>query len=424
VGKDLKLDQTMKDTIVNFLIRINLLVAESKGDTLSHNSLAERALNLFKKGLFRWSGKCTIQAAYFDKVLSMCQNEPSVFSETEPQAHYEKKAKDGKSKGKARNKASSKSNNTTKSTTPSGSSTHTKSTEEVKFVSSSLLVACLDIFIAILEGASHNTFLLDNSPLVVSILSSCFARASKLEYGNIRIRLEKFLKHTFSVRRVLTEHALSSIRLLMERSILESTFSVGHIHGTEGETTTKKAPSGILEKLVPNRIGGDCSALFILRVIEHAYLINVEFIEQFTGCLLSLAQKLAKEHLREAALNGRVTTPKMQQKGVAAFRQVQATPVLGILHQACGDSFTRGSPVASGTKKKIVDDGISRSLKNVTELGSSFCSLIVCLRLVSSSSLPYSFTESRQNLLHIISNILVVFRLAVGIFYGYRTALR
>jgi len=414
------LDPGMVDTMANFLVRITLLIADSKPDT-TQQKLGQRAVALFQRTIFKWKHIC-IQFMYFDRVITMCAEDNSAVKMTSNTAMgtSERKSKEkiskGKASGKGNNKGGSgKSSNKASSPKQTVSSTvpPTKIKDEAKPISGGLLIACLDLFIVLLHFPSQNSFLLDNAPKVMGVLRPCFVRSVKKSESDMRRKLKCFLTLLF-LRSPPHNDLIFQAKVLIESTIISTTkaepeaavISSGNNPRTAANPKDDVSKEDEEDAFEIGRVGGHCAVFFLLQIIEEVCLRGQpEFVESFSGCLIALAENLSKSHIKAATLSNRNVSSTMQMGG-SGFHQVPASPVCGVLEEACDIGFDMSATGNNTGKIQGNREENRRGLKNVPEVGTALRSLITCVRLIGSSSVPFSFTENRKLFFHTLSNIL------------------
>ena len=388
------------DIIVNFLIRISLLTSDSKSD--GDQRLQKRSLDLFRRALDMFGESIVIRPIYFEKVFSMC-NGSDELAQHEPISIYatssEKKSNDKFVKGSEKQ-----------------TGTKSDSNEQSTSIPVPLLLTSLDLFIMLLEHTPKNNFITTNSSKVMEIISACFNHTSEID-GEMQVKLKRFILLMFSIDHGRASFSLiNHLKMLMELSLTSGDDSnddaaVRKPDINDSNVTTENKSTGNKEKKkggedYDSKISsGDAGtttekfkSYFILQVVEEILETRKgpEFIENFTSTFLDLAQKLTKNHLQNVALNSKCIN-SVQSRG-NGLQQVLSTPVIGIMEEAC--SFTN-----QHTSIELICE---REYKEVAHapLTTLIKSLISCVRIIGSSSVPYSFTEARKSYFQILSNIL------------------
>ena len=413
------------DIIVNFLVRISLLTSDSKLD--GDQRLQRRSIDLFRRTLDMFGESVVLRSIYFEKVFSMCSSsDESVQSDSTPTyinaSDKKSKYKPGKIV-KGGNKVSTKlgtgwSKQTGAKLVSPASDTNEQSTP--MNIPLPLLLTCLDLFIALLERAPNNNFITANSNKVMEIISACFNHTSEKD-GEMQVKLKRFIFLMFYIDYGRASFPLlNHLKVLIELSLVTSDESVnddltGNKTGKsniicsnasmENANADNKEKKTALEDDDSKFSSGDAGtsteifqSYFILQVLEEVFETRKcpEFIENFKSSLLSLAQTLTKNHLHHVALNSKCIN-SVQSRG-NGLQQVLSTPVIGIIEEACSCT----------TQLTCIESIVEREHKLVSHvsLTTLLKSLISCIRILGSSSVPYSFTEARKSYFQILSNIL------------------
>jgi len=346
------------------LVRLKVLIADPKVDVGGLN-LDPRVMQIFRSVILRWK-KSIIRPIYFEKVVSLCKEEEELESSNTKEAGNDKTSKTGR-------------NSSMKSQT---SSPGAGKQAEASLVTSEMLSACLDIFTALTEEAPENDFLADNADQLQAVLGSCFRHVCDSDSLDIRLKIRKFIVGLYrtSVRRIhVYEQVLLFINASLEKLIFES----------ERLDNEKGADSSIAE--------------FSLQIIEEVSRHSTDYFMTFSSSLLSLGNRLVKKHLADTTAKQRQGASHSQQSGLSGIPQMYATPTAGILDEACVEDLSFG--MSSVTTKPAPPKHGSHS-RDAMAVGSPLRSLVVILRMLGASDMPFVFSEDRKSLFHIISSIL------------------
>ncbi len=407
------------EAIVNFLVRLSLL---SVGVDSAQQKLRKEVVMLFERFISHWSHS-DIRSVYFERIVTLCVEESKSSSRQyiENMERNKTNKSTSKSCGKGtkkpvveQNYASAKGNEIKEQTNNHLPSLATK-LDESKNLQTSSLVACLDIFIVLLRCAPNNDFLTKNSEKVKVILRTCLSRTIFTDGGIIRRKLRKFLVVLFITKsdHIASTDFLNFMKTQIETFLIEnvgrftmSDDSVKRKSQTKSDKNKKVSEdSGITfddQTFEDDRIGGRCSSLFILRAIEDISVVNPQFPESFVDCLISLAEYI---------VNNSIVKCKNSSSNVfgGVGRQFSAaSPSIAIFEEACGNDIgsmaPTGSPVGKH-KHSTFSKKFGPLLKNVPEVGSAFCCLICCLRLIGSTSTSLFYSNRRKKILQILCQI-------------------
>jgi transformation/transcription domain-associated protein len=367
-------------TILNFLVRLKMLLADSKME----GSLATtdvRATSLLRLVLRRWP-KNEIKAIYFEKVVAMCAEETASIKKL-------RSAADSRAHERARGRSGKASKSTR---TPSGKD------PEAKSVSTLLLSACLDVFNLLVEEAVDNRFFAENSDKVAIILGPCFGRVRQRGCGFIRRKLKRFAVAVMTKKSLplLDRDGVLKFRALLESLILEGITFDAETHGAAlGESSGgfRGFPSD------EGKVGGSCIAFFSVDVISEISRTAPGFIEPFAGSLVSLASKLCSSHIEARSSSHRPVSHSAHQVGSSAYQVLKFTQVAGIMDEA--KAIAESPPETSASSQQA-----EASDFNAGELGTSLLSLLLSIRLVAESQVPFSFTGTRKNFFQTLSTII------------------
>ena len=366
---------------------MRILLADSKIEENSQH-LENETTRLFKAVVSRWR-QIAIRPIYFEKVVSMCTNEAAGDKWTAPGVD-----KQTKEKGKLR--AAGRGKGVKPDSSPSSVA------DDYKAVSPSLLSACLDIFVTLAKDAPENAFLKENSGKVTAILGPCFARLARHD-GMTRIRqqVRNFLIPALtSKEQILDDAAIFRVKVLLESLILDA------IDSDSIQQSTSSGGKGSRDRSASRDekgLGASCFGYFSVDLIEEVSASSTGIVETFSSSLLSLVEKLCSKHIQDAASN-QLQGGLYPKQGVQKFRQKYPTPVSGILEMACSmTSIPDVTGIAANATGGAAEVGWARQ---ITAMGTALRTLTASLRLLGSSSIPFTFNGSRATLLRVLSNIL------------------
>jgi len=383
------------DTLANFLVRLKILLADAKIEGNPQN-LDSKTTELLSRVIRRWN-RCNIRPMYFEKVVSMCRDDTATPRRVD--GSFDIPEKRGKDKGKS--KTSAKSLGKFGKSATSKSSQASISREDPKTVQTTLLLACLDIFIVLVENEPCHLFLSENSGVIKDILEPCFSRASSRDGKLLRQKIRSFLVPALTTTSTMMDKEFHyRINALLESFIVESTLEAST---SLSSSELSKSPDSSSENPFSSddtKMGGSCLALFSLDLIETVSKISPSFAETFTGTIVGLAEKLAKRHSTISPNNVRQATLSNQ-----GGNSKHISPTAAIIN------FWSTSIGTAGRKEEIESKSPSRQdggqfLAVDRYVGTSIRSLVICLRLAGSSKLPFIFSSERQTFFHLLGSIL------------------
>lgn len=373
------LDTVMVDTLVNFLVRLKILVADPKVETIFSREDSDYN-KLFKSIISEWK-QCGIRPVYLEKVVAMCKEENSAHAISSKDEDRTKSKLGGKSKAKTSPANGAKGDNGKK-------------------VNSKLLSACLDIFNVLAEIAPSNPFLSANPFQLNEILIASFFRARQPEESEIREKLQKFIIEFICSNKEKSKSAATTtkvIRVQLEQFLVDA--ALGYRKNLEGSHGSVDARQ--------NSIDAERSEVilssFALGVIQDLNERYSSFYKPFSGSLLGLLQTLVKKHTADAAARQKQgTAPYAPQGDSMSITHMHHTPTGGILNESFITEF--GSAASSGPKTSQSKDPYPTSELN--EFDPTMRSAVAITQLLGSSDIPYSFTESRRMLFTTLADIL------------------
>lgn len=367
---------------MNFLVRLKVLLVDPKADGGASN-LDSRVMHVFRSAVSRWP-HTIIRPAYFDKVVSLCKEEVS-------------QKKPGKSVKASRD------------TSPraSGSSSSDGKKGEPNLVTSEMLAACLDIFSALTDEAPQNGFLAENPDQLKVLLGSCFRHVAQTDGQPIRPKLRHFIVslHRASVQRVhVYEDVLLFVNAFLEKFLLDTSNKTGAVAAVtdQGRSLVRSREKS---EAADEKESDAHNVQFSLEIIEDVCKDRRDYFMVFSSSLLSLGGRMVKKHLSDASAKQRQGASHSQQSGTSGIPQMHATPTIGILDEVCAESPTFGISSVS-TKSAMSAPKQGSHLKDKIPVGSALRSLVIILRLLGTSDIPFVFSEDRKRLFHLLSSIL------------------
>ncbi len=384
----LQIDKSMVETMVNFLVRLKILLADPKVDTHSVN--VEPKLDLLLRDLIRrWNG-AVIRPVYFEKVVSMCKDDDDTY------------AQNSKTKGKKKN---TKETETERSYMKGSKSSSVSSKEEDSKRSvpglSDILAACLEVYSVLAEEDPLNLFLIHNPGQLKCILNVCFRHSKIPTEKHIRGKLEKFLVAFLILGSRADERVVQPITVWLEKLLIEADAAYRKNHdqiGVESSRQARLRQSPNSEEIRAE----DCAVLFSLGIIQKVGRLSHSFPKLFTSSLISLLSTIVKKHtLQSAAKQKQNGVVYNSQTGTISIRQMYSTPISGILQQVYPENvLSPASGLARNAQGKQHD--LSKELK---DFDCMLQSAVVILDILGSSDSVYSFSNSRKAFLSLIQSI-------------------
>jgi len=396
------LNQSMADIIANFLVRICSLTSEMAAES-GHPRLGQLSVILFGRLMKQWGAFTEIHAAYFEKIFASCVNE-SRFGKSEVRMNM---ASSNMQKGpqKPFNYANS---------VQGKNEVNKRGTEQVVkegSIQQSTLLMFLDLFIAVSEFAPKNSFFKKNSMKIIDFIRTCFSRSLAAGGYQIRQKLKHFGYLLISNYNIQSNQidVFHTIKFCIETVISMAVKEIDGVsppnNGVRKPSDTSKNQSKVKDgnegsdeddAFEVGRVGGRCSAFFVVQLIEDVSRTQKNFVEHFTGILLLLAERITCKIAKLKTSGSQIRRN--------AKHEVLATPTISIMEEACenGFRFAHSHMTRNSTKSSQKSSGVTE----VLEPGSAIRTLISCLRLLSMSSIPYSFTQQRIGFFKIISRIL------------------
>jgi len=384
-----RLDKSMIDTLGNFLVRMEILLADTKVETSTKN-LQEKTLHLLSRVLKAWQS-CVIFPLYFEKVISMCVEETA----TNKTASWE--SQDKRLREKTTSRITSKSSSS-------------KSRDDSKTVSSALLLACLEVFTALVVEAPKNSFIIDNAQVIKEILEPCFAKARHVDSILMRKKLKRFvvqlIKSNFGNLGYadVVQHSMVLLETFLNVDLwgdnattrTESLLETDSARREDRRTKEQLKSSSESEKLCGSHI-----SFFSLDIIMEISVFYPQFVRSFSGTLVALAKTLVGSHLEDI-------TSLLRQGGmtslagrVSSQRNKQVTSTCGIMEEAC---------IVCDKTLDTQKLGEMRDFRvgwlRVSDVSTSVRSVVTCLKLISLSEIPLYFSAARSSFMKILGSIL------------------
>eukprot|EP00980_Cylindrotheca_fusiformis_P015839 scaffold4637_cov128-Cylindrotheca_fusiformis.AAC.10 len=374
------------ETVANFILRLKLLLADPKVEAGAIN-LDVRLGKLFETIATKWR-RCRLRPLYLEKVVSMCKEENTLRATSSLD-----------DKGKLKPTSKSKSSKAT----PSG----TKGDDATK-VMSSVLSACLDIFIVLVEKAPENPFLSSNPYQLNEVLVSCFFRAREPDELEIRAKLQRFVVRFLSCKTGsgTSKGAVAQlISVQLESFLVEA--EIGYramLAGSHSSADANRQTSSRLRQTTSETERPEVTtASFALIVIQEVSANKAGYFKTFSSSLLSLLGVVVKKHIADASAKqkqgGALYAPQV---GAIGIRQMHHTPTSGIVSESHIMDNARAmsvGPRSTQAKKPYP----SLELK---EFDQTLRSAAIITEVLGSSDIPYSFTSHREMLLQLLGSIL------------------
>eukprot|EP00934_Nitzschia_sp_Nitz4_P007582 Nitzschia sp. Nitz4//scaffold38_size140716//13247//26980//NITZ4_003128-RA/size140716-augustus-gene-0.132-mRNA-1//-1//CDS//3329550021//7572//frame0 len=383
VGKDRGtqlLDQNMVDTMTNFLVRMKILLADTKTEIGS--SLSPRITPLLSTILTRWP-RSRLRSVYLEKVVSMCKDyNASITGKSNDEAPT--------SKGKAPPK------------TRPGTSGSAKS-DDSRLVSVSLLLACVDILSSISNAIPTNHFFRDNVPQVNEILAASFGFVHHKGEAELKRSLKQFVVGVLTKNRAGTPEAIvQRVKVLIEGFLVQASIelknhSVASTQSTDSSRATGSRARSATHEGTPDASGNVLFAVDIIREVERS---DANFVKTFTGSLLTLLSTIVRTHTSAAsAKQKQVGVSYTPQAGTSNIRQMYHTPVSGILAESCSTDAVQVGLTSQQTRESLL-------AKESTEFDDMLRTGVIILDLLAKSDIVFTFSNTRKQLVQSLSTIL------------------
>jgi transformation/transcription domain-associated protein len=378
------------DTIVNFIIRSKILLADPKVESGGTN-IEERLEKLLKTMTSRWQ-RCVIRPIYLEKVVTLCKDENALraTSPTINASKIEEKGRKQASKPKA-----------AKATTTAGAK------NDDKKVTSALLSACLDIFVGLAEMAPENSFLTENSYQLSEILISCFFQARQPEEHEVRKKLQQFVVKFLSCskNKKIDTSVVQLINVQIESFLVDA--EIGYRKGStgsQGSSSDRQQNSTRYRQTALEQERSEViAASFALGIINEISSSREAYFKTFTSSLLGLLETLVKKHISDASSKQKQGgVSNAPQVGTGSIRQIHHTPTVGILNE----TFLMNNPQSVSAGARSTQPKEPYPSMELNEFNQTLRSTALIIEMLGTSDLAYSFTRSRKALFQIMSNIL------------------
>lgn len=379
------------DTLINFIVRLKILLSDPKLDSGLSDS-TNRVDPLLSSIASEWK-QCHIRAVYLEKIVAMCR-EYNQAADSPPEKALTKKST-GKSKASAKSKPSATSQGATGN-----------KSDDTRQVSGSLLSACLDIFEVLADVAPNNSFLTENSSQLNEILTSCFHFARKSEETELRGKLKRFAVKILTLDQGANRmdvKVIQRLNVLLERLLVESEIEYRKIpnanssqeagrHGTSRQRSTSTDEGS----------DDDGTALFVLEVVKDVTARKASFFKSFSSALLALLSTIVKRHTAAASTKQKQGgVSYVPQSGTSTIRQMYHTPISGILAECSSDLTQTGSSGAGASQSKEPFPA-----KKLKEFDESLCTAAIIIEIFGGSDIAYTFTSLRKSFFQTLSTIL------------------
>lgn len=387
--RSLNFNLSQVDTMINFVVRLKILLADPKLD-FGLSSIVSRVDSLLFSIASEWK-QCHIRAVYLEKIVAMCQ-EYNQAADVPPE-------KEKKLAGKSKTTAKSKPSATSQGTTGNKS-------DDTRQLSASLLSACLDIFITLADVAPHNSFLNENSVQLNEILASCFHFARKREETELRGKLKRFVVQILSLDQGASRmdvKVIQRLNVLLERLLVDSEMEYRKApNGNPPQDSARHGASRQRSTSTDEGIHDDGAALFALEVVKEVTATKSSFYKSFSSALLVILNTIVKRHTAAASTKQKQGgVSYVPQSGTSTIRQMHHTPISGILAECSTDlshTFSSGARVS-----QVKEPFPAKKLK---EFDRSLCTAAIVLEIFGRGDVAYTFTSLRKSFFQILSTIL------------------
>jgi hypothetical protein len=380
------LDKGMVETISNFLVRLMILLADQKVQANCVN-LNVRTIKTFRRILSRFKSPL-VRPVYFEKVANLCAEEAALEISTEHTP-----TKGSKSPRSVSMKATL-------------SASESKKNDSAKLVTTEMLIACLDIFTALMDEAAQNDFLIDNVSLLKTIMGSCFRHISHSDGFQLHSKLQEFIVGLY--RTSGTNVQVCKRLLPFMNSLIEGLIAKPEDSNCSSSVSEQSRPSESRKEKTEAGDGSmhdSQSVQFALAMIDDVCKLRNECFTVFSSALLSLGSRLIKKHLAAISARKRQGNPQTHQSVTTAIPQMYPTPIEGILDSAWLDEPIPSLP-GTAAKSNVSFSKQGSTSKFSTSPGSPLRGLVMIVRLFETSSVPSTLSEDRNVLFHIVSSIL------------------
>lgn len=263
-SRDFTLNQNEVNTIVNFLVRLVLLLAVADKP---EQQMESKISSLFQAVIVRWE-VFELRIEYFEKVLSMCENE----LKREEDILQEKRLKKGDETIRNSQNASKRG----------------KKNGETIRIPTLLLSSCLNIFIHLVRYTPSNRFLNSNTSKFSSIMRLCFKHVNEVRSPDLWTALVQFIEIVYATEGF--ENMKQMMRYLLEEFL---------IAGIETDHVLAGVPSGA-SKSRKDKLRFDVieKALSLIKVASKS---ANNLVNSFSKILITVTEKLIKYNLQNAA---------------------------------------------------------------------------------------------------------------------------
>lgn len=381
----LKIDKYMVETMVNFLIRLKILLADPKVDTQSLQNVDMKVNSLLRVLIREWNGSF-IRPLYFEKVVSMCNDDDEHFAQI--------------SKTKGKRKSSKDLDKMNLKGAKISASQREEDPKKAVAGISDILAACLEVFLVLAEEDPMNSFLIHNPGQLTSILSVAFRYAKIPAEKYIRGKLEEFVVAFLTLGPHADERVVKPIAVWLERILIETNASYHHNNDQISVETSRQArfrQASQSEEIRPE----DCALLFSLGIIKTVGRRTNSVSDLFTSSLVSLLSTIIKKHtLQSAAKQKQNGVVYDSQTGTMSIRQMYATPIAGILQQVHPENLASSAGIARSIQGKQHD--FSKEFK---DFDSMLQAAAIILDILGSSDSVYHFSSTRKAFLSLLQSV-------------------
>ena len=372
------------DTLINFVVRLKLLLGEPKLD-LVVSPITERVDSLLHRIAAEWK-QSHIRTIYLDRIVSMCHEYNKMQSLPDQ--------KESSSTETVKSKANSKAKSAPGAQSPGGKG------EESKQLCASILCACLDVFTTLGHVAPDNSLLTDNALQVSEILASSFYFARKPEEETMRTKLKKFVVHILSIDGRMEQAVVRKVNVFIERALIFSEKECKTLLSadTNYPDSNRQGSPRSRSMSVEDEVRDDVVGLFTLEILKEVNQTNKAHFKPFTSALLALLSSAVRRHTSAVSAKqkqgGVSSTP---QGGTSTTRSMHHTPTSGILAE-CANSIPHASSRSSQQRVFFPQS----SLK---EFDGTLRTSVLILEILGTSDIVLSFTLSRKIYFQTLSTI-------------------
>jgi transformation/transcription domain-associated protein len=348
---DFDLNQNEVNTIVNFLVRLVLLIAVADK---TEQKMESKISSLFQEVIIRWSD-FRLRIEYFEKVLSMCENE----LKRDDEILMEKRLKKG-------DKAIINNQNASKRGKKNGDTIR---------IPTLLLSSCLNIFTHIVRYAPSNRFLNGNTSKLSYIIRLCFKHVNEAGSSELWKALIEFIKILYSTEGF--DNMKQMMRYILEEFLIAGVDIDNVLAGVPSKSKKEKIRFDVIEK-----------ALYLIEVASKS---NRHVLDSFSSVIITVTETLIKHNLENAAKDRKAAKSSYTVALVneAVFESSRAS---------CEKYFSsRLSETFADS-----DSDISEKKEKKTETDCLF----QCICLLRFDSVVFHLTSDRKRYLAIMHNIL------------------